>query len=337
MLVMPVAAIAAPDGAYLYSNNCAACHGSNGSGGVGVPLANSSFLKSVSERYIFQTIRKGRPGRVMPSYEQLSDAQVHAIVKHIRSWSSDEAPVYEQTPVSGNPENGAKLFKQHCASCHGANGEGGKGTGVTFSRPRDLPILAPALNNHGFLESASDLFIKKTLMNGREGTPMVSFLQHGLTEKDINDVVSYVRSFEKHQEKISTGKKEKQEPVLVYDSPYTFQETIDGIKRSITGANFRLIRIQKFEDGLVPKGSENEKKVIIYFCNFNMLNDALKIDPRAGLFLPCRVTVTEKDGKVQITSINPDSLSSLFNNDELHEICKGMSGLYRDIIEESIL
>ena len=90
----------------------------------------------------------------------------------------------------------ATLYARKCAACHGANVEGGKGTGVTFSRPRDLPVIAPALNNTGFLSAAPDMMIKTVLMNGREGTPMPSFLKQGLSEKDIDDIVAYVRSFE---------------------------------------------------------------------------------------------------------------------------------------------
>ena len=45
-----------------------------------------------------------------------------------------------------------------------AGSGGGKGTGVTFSRKRDLPVIAPALNNVGFLASASDNMIKDTIM-----------------------------------------------------------------------------------------------------------------------------------------------------------------------------
>ncbi|MEJ2053305.1 MAG: DUF302 domain-containing protein, partial [Calditrichaceae bacterium] len=74
-----------------------------------------------------------------------------------------------------------------------------------------------------------------------------------------------------------------------------------------------------------------------YFCNFNMLNEALAIDPRVGLFLPCRVTVVEHHGKVQVMSINPKTLSHLFNNQELDQICGRMETLYQDILEEATL
>ena len=61
------------------------------------------------------------------------------------------------------------------------------------------------------------------------------------------------------------------------------------------------------------------------------------MDPRVGLFLPCRVTVAEHRGKVLVLTINPKRLSAIFNNAELNEMCEQMQKLYTDIIEEAIL
>ena len=64
---------------------------------------------------------------------------------------------------------------------------------------------------------------------------------------------------------------------------------------------------------------------------------ALALDPRVGLFLPCRVTVVERDGKVLVMSINPKRLSHLFNNAELDRACEEMFQVYSDILEEATL
>ena len=61
---------------------------------------------------------------------------------------------------------------------------------------RDFPIMAPALNNPGFLAAVSDAMIRETLTQGREGTPMPSFSKQGLTHRDIDDIVSLIRAFE---------------------------------------------------------------------------------------------------------------------------------------------
>lgn len=326
---------AAPDGAELFHKHCAVCHGDDGKGGVGVPLSLSSFIDTVSDEYLKSTIRLGRPGRIMPAFPQLSDAQINAIVEHMRGWSDAPAVTHNTEPVKGDSKRGEELFANYCEQCHGENGKGGTGTGVTFSRKRDLPIIAPALNNSGFLASATDVMIRDTLIYGREGTPMTSSLVTGLSEKDINDLVSYIRSFELQQQ--DAGSAEPVENVITAESPYTVEETVENLKNAIADQNFTLIRTDYVEHGFVEEGKENKKQVVLHFCNFNFLFQALAIDPRVGIFLPCRVTVTEKDGKVQVATINPMRLSSLFNNDELHAACKEMTGIYETIIEDAVL
>jgi cytochrome c oxidase cbb3-type subunit 3 len=329
--------VSAQTGAELFARNCAACHGNEGNGGVGVPLALPDFQQSVSDEFLTQTIRHGRPGRVMPAFKNLSDAEVALLVKHLRSWRPEGAPREVVQVRPGNAEHGKQLFAKNCSACHGAQGEGGHGTGVTFSRPRDLPIIAPALNNSGFLASASDAMIKSTLMHGRKGTPMISFLKQGLSEQDIDDLVSYVRSFEKNPLDKQHALSGADEAVIRFESPNDMQTTIDSVKRAAVGKNFRIIRVQSLNQGLVPEGQDNKKQTIIYFCNFKMLNDALAVDPRVGLFLPCRVTVVEQNGKVEVSAINPKYLSRIFNNAELNKLCAGMDQLYQEILEESTL
>lgn len=326
-----------PDGALLYARNCAACHGADGRGGVGVPLALPDFLATASDEYLRRTIRLGRPGRVMPAFPQLTDAEVEAIIRHIRGFAPEVRPRrLPEGRVRGDPARGAELYARHCAGCHGADGEGGKGTGVTFSRPRDLPVVAPALNNPGFLAAASDAHIKATLMWGREGTPMPSFLEQGLTERDIDDIVAFVRSFERRPRERRTTLKDEP-PVLIAESASDFATTVENVKQAVVGHNFRLIRVQRLEDGLFPPERVSRSETIVYFCNFKFLYDALAVDPRVGLFLPCRVTVVERAGKVLVMTINPTRLAALFNNEELDEMCDRMREIYEAILEESTL
>jgi cytochrome c oxidase cbb3-type subunit 3 len=332
-------AMAAPDGARLYSQHCAACHGLHGEGGVGVPLALPDFLSTADDDFLRKTLRNGRPGRVMPAFRSLSDTEVDALVAHLRSFAKPGAPAPRKLStqsVQGNATRGGELFATHCASCHGANGEGGHGTGVTFSRPRNLPIMPPALNNPGFLAAASDAMIKATLMRGREGTPMISYLDQGLSEQDIDDIVAFVRSFE--QRAPAKIRAPVDEPMfLEAESSYSLEETVENVKRAAIGKNFRIIREQSLEHGFFPEDQENAKQVIVYFCNFNFINQALSLDPRVGLFLPCRVTVVEQDGVVKVLSINPKHLSALYNNRELDEACDQMTELYEGILEEATL
>jgi cytochrome c oxidase cbb3-type subunit 3 len=197
--------------------------------------------------------------------------------------------------------------------------------------------MAPALHNPGFLAAAPDAMIKATLMRGREGTPMVSFIKQGLKEKDIDDIVSHVRGFEKQPLLHAELADKVERPVIAMDSPYDLATTVENVKRAVDNNNFFYGRVQTLEYGLTAPANENPKQVIVYFCNISLLNQALAIDPRVGMFLPCRITIVETNGKVQVMSVNPKVLSRLFNNSELLRLCDELSKSYTAIMEEATL
>ena len=335
MLLFTSCQLHAADGTALYRSHCSACHGLDGQGGVGIPLALAAFQSQSPDEYLSRTIRHGRPGRIMPAFTQLSDLDINNIIKHIRSWQPKiKPPPYNSRTIQGDAIQGKKIFDQYCSNCHGVNAVGGRGTGVMFSRPQDLPIIPPALNNSGFLAAANDDMLRNIILQGREHTPMPSAKSLGVTPQQVDNVIRYLRSLPP-----AAITAVQQEPaILQVDSPYNYEETIAKVKAAAVGMNFRLIRDQALDDGLVPKGNESKRQMMIYFCNFKFLYDALAIDPRVGLFLPCRVTVIEtKEGQVKVMSINPKRLSHIFNNTELDQACDSMHKLYLSILEEATL
>ena len=323
-------------GEKLFQNNCAVCHGGEGSGGVGIPLNMEDFLATTSNQYLKNTIRRGRPGRIMPAFSHLSDAQINEIVVYIRGWSEKiKAPQYSLETITGDVKKGQQIFEKICIHCHREKGIGAKGTGVTFSRPRDADILAPGIGNSAFLASAPDHMIKQVIMTGRKKTPMLSAKLMGLSENDVNNVVSYLRSLEKIEKDHS--KSNRTSSVLVFESSYSVQETIKNIKQAAVGYNFRYIREQTLDKNFVLTEQQSDDHYLIYFCNFNFLNQALSIDPRIGMFLPFRATIVKQNDVVKVMTVNPEYLCSLFNNNELKQGCDFMSEQYTAILEESTL
>jgi cytochrome c oxidase cbb3-type subunit 3 len=127
-------------------------------------------------------------------------------------------------------------------------------------------------------------------------------------------------------------------PVIVRDSSYDLKTTVENIKTAVTTNNYFYGRVQTLEYGLTEPENENPKQVIVYFCNISLLNKGLAIDPRVGMFLPCRITILEReDGKVQVMSVNPTVLSKLFNNSELNQMCEQIKQNYTAIMEEATL
>ena len=84
-------------GEQLYMTHCAACHGHDGQGGVGVPLSLPAFLSTVSDDYLRKSIQLGRPGRVMPTWRAASNTTC------MTPASCSSAPAREKAPRGPPP------------------------------------------------------------------------------------------------------------------------------------------------------------------------------------------------------------------------------------------
>jgi cytochrome c oxidase cbb3-type subunit 3 len=202
-------------GMNIYRQMCAACHGQNGEGGAGLPLNLQSYLTISSFDYIVKTIRYGRPGRLMPSFQNMLDEErIKAVAYYVKSWQIEESKQVQEGKVRGSEVNGKELYEGICAQCHGFDGKGQQLPAIGKAVSGFTGHSAPALNNEGFLKSASDGFIKATLIYGRVGTPMTAFLKGKqgfveITEEEIDDIVAYIRSWEADYLKVSpVGHKE---------------------------------------------------------------------------------------------------------------------------------
>lgn len=336
LLLWGASAYAALDGKQLYDRHCVTCHRATGEGGLGLPLKKSKFA-AMPDSYLSKTIRHGRPGRVMPAFTTLSDAQVNAIVKYLREWSGASAAPESELVVTGDVEHGKQLYEGYCANCHGVDGKGiGKGTGKSYSRERDFDVVPPAISNPGFLASAPDAMLVDIIKNGRKGSLMAAFGKLGLSDQDIADTVVYLRSIESATQATEPHEQELYpEPTIIVDSPDDFDTTVSNLKQAISGHNFRIFPDRYIEQGLRPEWEVNKKQLTIRFCNFNRLYDMLKVDPRVGVGLPCRMTVVEReDGQVQIISMNMALIARLFNNDQLASYGQEMNNMQLEIIEE---
>lgn len=327
---------ATPDGKALYLENCAACHQFSGAGGIGLPLTEKKF-RDYSNDYLFKTIRMGRPGRIMPAFQEMSDAQVRAIIGFLRTRTHTEERTYDPAPLQGNAAHGKELFERNCVVCHADNGLGaGQGTGVTLSRDRSFLVMPAAIANPGFQKAATDRMIKQIISVGRESSGMPAFGKR-FSEKDIEDLVAYVRVLgSKVLERPPLAKDEP--PSHVYESPYDFETTVENVKQTLIGNNFRIFPERYLEQGITDEFEVNPKQIGIRFCNFNSLYGMLNIEPRLGVVLPCRITVMQRpDGTVLLVVPNLRAVSRWFNNDQLVELWDRMEDTFNQIIEEATL
>ena len=75
---------AQPDGAALYNQYCATCHGTDLRGGNGTSLVDGVWQFGAADSYRFRNIKFGIPNLGMPSYDGiLKDDEIRAVLKYI--------------------------------------------------------------------------------------------------------------------------------------------------------------------------------------------------------------------------------------------------------------
>ncbi len=203
----------AAQGAQIFQQNCSACHGAQGEGGIGPALRDSQYIQAAGDQAITETIANGRPGTAMPAWSQakggsLTDAQIANVVAFLHTLqgaaaattpatvqpapTDTPAAATEATPEPARPSNpggpgeaatmsgdvsqGEALFSQICAACHGPQGT--QGIPNPGSDDGSVPTLNP---------------IDPTLANADPkifATNVDLFVQHGSTPAGPNPQIS---------------------------------------------------------------------------------------------------------------------------------------------------
>jgi putative heme-binding domain-containing protein len=106
-----------------YRARCADCHGMDARGARG-PDLTEVWASGRSDDGLFRTLRQGVPGTEMPAVrpDRVTDEDIWRILAYLRTLAVP-APT---DPVTGNAQNGERLFRIHCVSCHRADSRGGR-------------------------------------------------------------------------------------------------------------------------------------------------------------------------------------------------------------------
>jgi cytochrome c oxidase cbb3-type subunit 3 len=127
-------------GATLFSQTCAACHGTDGRGGERAPdIATDRGMIALSEADLTRIVERGVAGTGMPSFAYLGPEKVGALVAHLRALQGRVASAV----LSGDPEKGRSLYfgSAGCSRCHMLHGQGG-GIAEDLSAYGDGPSAA---------------------------------------------------------------------------------------------------------------------------------------------------------------------------------------------------
>jgi cytochrome c oxidase cbb3-type subunit 3 len=167
-------------GEALFGDNCAACHGTRGTGNNGYPnLAAAPMMWGDEPETIMETIRVGinsaHPETRLAQMlafgrdKMLDQGQIELVAEYVQSLSD---------PAIASTAEGATVFADNCAGCHGSDAKGIAGSG------------APNLTDAFWIYGGDRASIRQSIHNGRQG--LMPTWEGRLSPLDIKLLALYV-------------------------------------------------------------------------------------------------------------------------------------------------
>ncbi|HWE87705.1 MAG TPA: c-type cytochrome [Terracidiphilus sp.] len=177
----------------LYGQNCAGCHGADGSHGPATDLANPEYQAMVDDNTLRTVISNGVKGSLMPGFSldsggMLTPRQIDAIVRGMRDRWSRPNPFNGATPPPyrsahpGNAAQGESVYNAACARCHGSTAQ--------HAGP------AGSILDGSFLALINEQTIRTTVIAGRPDIGEPDWRNHipgrAMTDDEVTNVSAWL-------------------------------------------------------------------------------------------------------------------------------------------------
>lgn len=177
-----------PNGAALFTSVCAPCHGLYGEGGTGPTLATTDFSQRFPiERMHEDTLENADDlsQHVWARMSALTGAQLDAVLNYTYSLSPSGGPVIlAPSSDQGDVANGAILYTDWCANCHGPDG-------TTAVGPNALVLVSVA-----YLTAATDEHLVEIISSGFPPPDDMPAFREILSSQEISDLLAWLRAFQ---------------------------------------------------------------------------------------------------------------------------------------------
>ncbi len=125
---------------------------------------------------------------------------------------------------------------------------------------------------------------------------------------------------------------------ILYDvvTVKSFDQAVADLKSSLAAVSFGVLWELNLRDKLHEKGLEFADNIqILEVCNPKQAKRALEIQIEVGAFLPCKIVVFEKAGKVHLGLPRPSALIGLIDNAGLTDVATEVEAALQSAIDNA--
>ncbi len=106
-----------------------------------------------------------------------------------------------------------------------------------------------------------------------------------------------------------------------------FDETIERVTEALKTIGFGVLTTINVHTTLKEKINADFKPyTILGACNPHFANQALRLEDKLGVILPCNVVVIDQgDGKIEVAAMEPKGMMQSIQNEELEKLAEEVS------------
>ncbi|WP_456474959.1 DUF302 domain-containing protein [Candidatus Pyrohabitans sp.] len=113
-----------------------------------------------------------------------------------------------------------------------------------------------------------------------------------------------------------------------------FEAVVEHLQRLAKEEGFGVLAVHDIKESLARKGVDFIPFKIVEICNPLLAAEALKKDINLGIFLPCKVNVYEKDGRVMVSGMMAEVMGN-FTSADLGELPQKVTQAVKRIVDNA--
>lgn len=114
-----------------------------------------------------------------------------------------------------------------------------------------------------------------------------------------------------------------------------FGEAVEKARALLQQAGYGVLSEIDVQTKLKEKlDIEREPYLILGACNPPLANEGLNVEPELGALLPCNVVVYEREGRTHVAAVEPETMLSVVDNEELGPIAEQVRKDLTHVVDE---
>lgn len=114
----------------------------------------------------------------------------------------------------------------------------------------------------------------------------------------------------------------------------SFDDAVERVTAELAARGFGILTTIDVKATLKQKiDVDVAPYMILGACNPGQARQALEVEPRIGVMLPCNVIVREVEGGVEVAAVDPVASMSAVDNPDLAEIAQRVRDSLREAVE----